>query len=45
MATAIWTVFAVAAMVAIFTGCVVVVTTGVRVYENARAKRRQKHSA
>jgi hypothetical protein len=32
-------------MVAIFTGCVIVVATGIRVYENARAKRREKLTA
>jgi len=45
MSTAVWTVFAVAAMVGIFAGCVVVVTAGVRVLENALARRRQKSGA
>ena len=44
MATAVWTVFAVAAMVGIFTSCVVVVATGVRIYERARAKRGDRQS-
>ncbi len=42
MSTAIWTVFAVGAMIAIFAGCVIVVTAGVRVLERARAKWRGK---
>jgi heme exporter protein D len=42
MATAVWTAFAVAAMVGIFAGCVVVVAAGVRVLENVLTKRRQK---
>ena len=45
MSTAVWTVFAVGAMVGIFVSCVVVVTAGVRVLENALAKRRQKPTA
>ena len=44
MSTAVWTVFAVAVMVAIFAGCVVFVAAGVRVLENALAKRRDKHA-
>jgi hypothetical protein len=42
MSTAVWTVFAVGAMVAIFAGCVIVVAAGVRVLEIALAKRRAK---
>jgi hypothetical protein len=45
MSTAVWTVFAVAAMAGIFAGCVVVVAAGVRVLENAIVKRRQKQTA
>ena len=45
MGTAIWTTFAVAAMLAIFTGCVIVVATGLRIFENARAKRHRKPGA
>jgi hypothetical protein len=45
MGTAIWTTFAVGAMVAIFAACVVVVATGVRIFENARAKRQRKPGA
>ena len=45
MATAVWTVFAVAAMVGIFTGCVMAVAAGIRVLESALAKRRQKQAA
>ncbi|MGZ5165760.1 MAG: hypothetical protein ACXWCQ_35140 [Burkholderiales bacterium] len=45
MSTAIWTVFAVGAMVGIFAACVIVVVAGVRVFENARAKRRAKLTA
>jgi hypothetical protein len=40
MATAIWTTFAVAAMVAIFAACVAAVSIGLRLYEQMRAKRR-----
>jgi hypothetical protein len=45
MSTAIWTVFAGAAMVGIFAGCVMVVAVGVRVLENVVARRRQQQSA
>ena len=45
MSTAVWTVFAVGAMVGIFAGCVIVVATGVRMLEGVMAKRRQKQSA
>ena len=45
MSTAIWTVFAVAAMVGIFGACVIAVTAGVRVLEGVFARRRQKQSA
>jgi hypothetical protein len=45
MATAVWTMFAVAAMVGIFAGCVVFVTAGVRVFEHVRAKRHEKPDA
>ena len=45
MSTAVWTVFAVGAMVGIFAGCVVVVVVGVRALENALAKRRQNRAA
>jgi small basic protein len=37
--------FAVATMVGIFASCVIVVAAGVRVFENARAKRRRKLTA
>ena len=40
MATIVWTVFAVGAMVAIFATCALIVTVGVRMLENALAKRR-----
>ena len=39
MSTAVWTVFAVGALVGIFAGCVFVVTTGVRLLESAFEKR------
>ncbi len=42
MATAIWTVFAVAVLIGVFAGCVVVVATGVRLLEGALEKRRRK---
>jgi len=42
MSTAVWTVFAVGVMIAIFAGCVIAVTAGVRALENARAKWRGK---
>jgi hypothetical protein len=45
MSTAIWTVLAVAALGGIFATCVVVVAAGVRVLENALARRRQKSAA
>jgi len=45
MATAAWTVLAVAAMVGIFVACVGVVAAGVRVFEGARAKRHGKHES
>ena len=45
MATAVWTVFAVGAMVGIFAGCVIAVTAGVRVLEHAVARRRAKRAA
>jgi len=45
MATAIWTVFAVAVMVGIFACCVIVVAAALRLFENARAKRREKLTA
>jgi hypothetical protein len=44
MATAVWTVFAVAVMVGIFIGCVLFVAGGLRVVERALAKRREKAS-
>jgi hypothetical protein len=40
MATTIWTIFAIATMVAIFATCVAVVAAGVRLFENALSKRR-----
>jgi len=45
MSTAVWTVFAVGAMVAIFAGCVVAVVAGVRVLETVVARRRRKPPA
>jgi hypothetical protein len=45
MATAVWTVFATGAMVGIFAGCVVAVAAGLRIFENARAKQRDKSTA
>jgi hypothetical protein len=45
MPTAVWTVFAVAGMVGIFAGCVVVVVAGIRWLEAAREKRRGKEVA
>ena len=45
MATAVWTVFAVGAMVGIFAGCVVAVVVGVRVLEGAVARRRAKRAS
>ncbi len=41
MPTAVWTVFAVAVMVGLFAGCVIVVATGVRVLEGALEKHRR----
>ena len=45
MLTAVWTVFAGAAMVGIFGACVIAVVVGVRVLEGVVARRRQKQSA
>ncbi len=45
MSTAVWTVFAVGAMIGIFAGCVVAVVIGVRVLEHLLAKRRQHRAA
>ncbi len=45
MATAVWTVFAVGAMVGIFAACVVAVVIGVRWLENALARHRAKRAA
>ena len=45
MSTAVWTVFAVGAMVGIFAGCVVAVVVGVRLLEGALAKRRARRAA
>ena len=45
MATAVWTVFAVAGMVGMFAGCVIVVVAGIRVLETMREKRRRKAAA
>ena len=45
MSTAVWTVFAVGAMVGIFAACVVAVAVGVRLIESALAKRRMKKAA
>jgi hypothetical protein len=45
MSTAVWTAFAVAGMAGIFATCVVAVVVGVRVLENALAKRRNKASS
>ena len=42
MSTAVWTVLAVTAMVAIFGACVAAVVVGVRILENALARRREK---
>lgn len=44
MSTAVWTVFAVGAMVAIFASCVIVVAAGVRLLEEALAKRRARRA-
>jgi hypothetical protein len=45
MGTAVWTVFAVGAMVGLFAGCVIAVAAGVRVLEHALARRRAKRTA
>jgi hypothetical protein len=45
MPAALWMVFAVTAMVALFAGCVVVVVAGIRLLEAAREKRRRKEGA
>jgi hypothetical protein len=42
MLTALWTVFAVAVMAGVFAGCVIVVTIGIRLFENWLARRQQK---
>jgi hypothetical protein len=44
MSTAVWTVFAVGAMVAIFGGCVIVVAAGVRGLEHLLARRRERRA-
>ncbi|HTR58744.1 MAG TPA: hypothetical protein VMM27_11260 [Casimicrobiaceae bacterium] len=41
MLTALWTLFAVAVMAGVFAGCVIVVATGIRLFENWLARRRQ----
>lgn len=45
MATFIWTIFAIAAQIAIFAACVVVVAVGVRLLEGVLARRREKGTA
>jgi hypothetical protein len=45
MATFVWTAFAVATMFAIFAGCVVVVSAGIRWFEGALERRRLKQRA
>jgi len=45
MAAAVWMIFAVAVMVGIFAGCVIVVVAGIRMLEIAREKRRRKEAA
>jgi hypothetical protein len=45
MSTAVWTVFAVGVMVAMFAGCVIVVAAGVRALEHALAKRRERRAS
>jgi hypothetical protein len=45
ISTAIWTVLAVGVMVGMFAGCVIAVAVGVRVLENALARRRAKRAA
>ena len=42
MVTVVWTVFAVAVMLAIFASCVIVVVAGTRMLENAVVKRHPK---
>ena len=42
MAAALWGVFAVTTMIAIFAGCVIAVVVGIRLLEIAREKRRVK---
>jgi hypothetical protein len=44
MAAIIWTIFAVAMMIAIFASCVVVVAVGVRWLEGVLAKRRLRRA-
>ena len=44
MSTAVWTIFAVAALVGIFSGCVLAVVIGVRLLESALEKRRSKRA-
>jgi putative Ca2+/H+ antiporter (TMEM165/GDT1 family) len=44
MATAVWWVVAVGAMVGMFAACVILVAAGVRVLENVLARRRQRQS-
>lgn len=44
MATAVWWVVAVGAMVGTFAACVILVAVGVRVLENVLARRRQRPS-
>ena len=45
MAAAVWMMFAVAVLVGIFAGCVIVVVAGIRMLEIAREKRRRKEAA
>jgi hypothetical protein len=42
MPAAVWWVLAIGAMVGMFAVCVVVVAVGLRVFENALARRRQR---
>jgi len=42
MSTVVWTVLAVGAIVGMFVACVLVVTAGVRLLENALDRRRRK---
>jgi hypothetical protein len=44
MATAVWWVVAVGAMVGLFAACVILVAVGLRVLENVLARRRQRPS-